>query len=381
MKGSLQVKGNNKYYVYVRINGKQKAIPTGIEAVRGNKRKAETKMAEILAALDENPNSINKIGFVDFAKKWLEHEMLQVDENTYLSNKQHVEKHIIPYFDKLKLDLQDVRTSHIEGYYNYKSRSGRLDGKSGGLSRGSIKRHGAILNLIFNWALHDELIRSNPCECAKIPKVQEENNETQIYTAEECKNLLKLIKGSLLHDMVYLTFIYGLRRSELMGLRWVDIDFNNNKLIIRHTAVVNGVVIRKNKTKNKSSCREYPLLDDIKNVLIGINNQQKYYKNLMGNCYNDTGYVFTKEDGTLFYPDYPSKQLQKIIKKNNLPHIRWHDLRHSCVCMLIEKGWQPKDIAEWVGHSDISTTMNIYAHVTLTRKKSLSESLNGVITL
>lgn len=380
MKGSLQVKKNNKYYVYVRINGKQKAIPTGIEAVRGNKRKAEAKMLEILAGLEENPRMYDKIPFVDYVLKWLNHNKLQVDDITYINNKQNLEKHIIPYFEPLKLNLQDIKPSDIEGYYNYKATTGRLDGKKGGLSRESIKRHGAVLNLIFGWALHDGLINKNPCEFAKIPKAEQEPKEVNIYTVEQCRRLLEVTKCEILHDIIYLTFMYGLRREEVMGLRWCDVDFLNNMIYIRHTVVANGIVMRKNKTKTASSRREYPLLTDIRDMLMDIKNRQMQYKKTFGNCYTDSGYVFAREDGKAYYPDYPSKRLQKIIKRYDLPPVTFHELRKSCVTMLlIEKGRSMKEVSEWVGHSDISVTMKIYAQITKNRKQDLADSLKGTL--
>ena len=233
MKGSLQIKKNNKYYVYVRINGKQKAIPTGIEAVRGNKRKAEAKMIEILAELDDNPQMYDKILFMDYAAKWLQHIKNQLDGNTHSGYKQYLEKHIIPYFKPLKLCLVNVKTSDIEGYYNYKATAGRLDGKEGGLSKATLKRHGVVLNSIFKQALHDNLIRRNPCEFAAMPKIQKQNKEVNVYTIEQCKKLLEVTKGEIFHDMVYITFMYGLRREEIMGLRWRDVDFKQNSLTIQ----------------------------------------------------------------------------------------------------------------------------------------------------
>lgn len=379
LKGSLQIKKNNKYYVYVRIDGKQKAIPTGIEAVRGSKRRAEAKMIEILAELDDNPHIYDKVLFVDYAMKWLEYNQKQVDIITFTANKKQLEQHIIPYFKPLKLYLQNVKASDIEGYYNHKAVTGRMDGKPGGLSKGSLKRHCSVMSCIFNMALHDDLIKKNPCEHAKLPNIETVPQEINIYTAEQCKRLLEVTKGELFHDMVYITFIYGLRRSELMGLRWRDVDFENNTITISHTAVATGIMVRKDKTKTSSSHRTYPLLDDIRDMLLDIKNQQTHYKAIFGNGYTDTGYVFTKEDGTAYYPDYPTKKLKKVIKKFDLPYIKFHELRKSCVTMLIEKGWNMKDVSDWVGHSDISVTMNIYAQVTMSRKRELADGLTGTL--
>lgn len=382
MKGSLQIKKNNKYYVYVRINGKQKAIPTGIEAVRGNKRKAEAKMIEILAELDDNPHIYDKILFVDYAMKWLEYNQNHVDDNTHSGYKQYLQKHIIPYFEPLKRRLQDIKTTDIEGYYNHKSTNGRLDGKEGGLSKESIKRHSVVLNLIFKQALHDDLIKKNPCEFAKMPKIPQRHKESNIYTIEQCKKLLEITEGELFHDIVYLTFMYGLRREEVMGLRWCDIDFNKNILTIQHTVTVavDGNIIRKDKTKTESSNRIYPLLSDIREMLLNIKTRQEENKKIFGNCYSDTDYIFTKEDGALYYPTYPTHKLIKVTKKYNLPHITFHELRKSCVTMLLlDKNWSMKEVSEWVGHSDIYITMNMYAQITKNHKQDLANSLCGTL--
>ncbi len=320
----------------------------------------------------------DKISFVDYSRKWLEKEEGAIDIITFESYKQHVEKHIIPYFEPLDLRLQQVTFEHIEKYYSYKLHNGRLDGKKGGLSRDSIKRHGVVLSLIFKDAVKRELIKQNPCEFAKIPKAQKSKN-INYYTKEQCQTLLDIIKGEPLHDMVYITFLYGLRRSELVGLRWRDINFSAGTVTICHTIVANGIVVEKDKTKSQASNRVYPLLDDVREMLLNIKEKQKADKKLYGKKYINSGYVFTNEEGKPYYPDYPSKRLIKIIKRNNLPRITWHDLRHSCASALLNENWSMKDISDWLGHADISTTMNIYAHLDMTHKRKMGNSLNGLL--
>ena len=235
MRGSLQEK-NNKYYAVFRVNGKQKWVNLNISTKRGNKRKAEERMKEILVEYDSNPGMFEKIPLSDYICKWLKTVKNQVDAVTYTGYKQYAEKHIIPYFKDLGLNLQDVRLSDIEGYYSYKALSGRLDGKSGGLSYSSIKKHSVVLNQVFTEAVRNRLIQRNPCELAKIPKTAAKSENTaSFYTTEQCEKLLEVTEGTILHDMIYLTFMYGFRRSELMGLKWDAIDFDNNTLRINHT--------------------------------------------------------------------------------------------------------------------------------------------------
>ena len=286
---------------------------------------------------------------------------------------------LIPYFEKKKLALQDVRIKDIENYYYHKATGGRLDGKPGGLSKSTLKHHRVILNLVFKKAMHDELVSNNPCQYAKIPKLEKAKSAAKFYTAEECAKLLELAEGTPLYDMVYITTIYGLRRSELLGIKWDAVDFKRKTLTIKHTVVLNTAVITcKDSTKNKTSMRTYPLLDDIEEILLRIKKQQDEYRIIFGSCYQESGYVFTKEDGSMRHPSYPSQMLTKTLKKNNMPHLRWHDLRHSCASILIMKGWQMKEISEWLRHADIGTTMNIYGHLNLDHKRKLGSTLNGL---
>ena len=150
---------------------------------------------------------------------------------------------------------------------------------------------------------------------------------------------------------------------------------SNHTILIKHTVVVNSTVTRKDKTKNASSKRTYPLLPDIEKLLLSMKEEQESNKMVFGNCYVDNGYIFVKQDGSVYYPSYPSHELSKVLKKNNFDYIRWHDLRHSTASMLIEKGWHMKDISDWLGHSNIGTTMNIYGHISLQHKRDISREL------
>lgn len=376
--GSLQEK-NGMYQAIFRINGEQKWKSLGIKVAKGNKRKAQKKFEELKYQLTDNPAMFDKIDLVEYSKKWLKRIKKDVDTVTYDKYKQHLEKHIIPYFKPLKLSLQTTTTAHIDDYYLYKSECGRLDGKEGGLSRASIKRHEVVLNSIFTEAVRQKLIKENPCRYASVPKQTDKPvKQPQFYTKEQCKELLRITEGTPLYDMIYITFLYGLRRSELMGLRWSDIDWDNNSITIQHTVVIGNGVVSKEMTKTKSSHRTYPLINDVKEILLRIQTKQKEYKRLFGNCYIDTDYIFCKEDGSVYYPDYPTKRLKTIIEKYQLSPIHWHSLRHSCASMLLAEGWNIKAISEWLGHSSVDITLNIYAHLNVEYKRELGNSLNGL---
>lgn len=380
MTGSLQIKNNiyQAVFSYQDSNGKRKTLwrSTGISAERGNKRKAEKRLLElqneITTEFEKMPSESTDISFDDFTKIWVDTVRNQVSEITYEGYKQYLRCHIVPYFSGYKLCKITFRD--VEKYYTDKINSGRTDGK-GGLSYQSVKRHSTVLNMIFNEAIRRQLIKANPCQLARIPKTQTTFRHN-FYTVDQCTALLKATEGTVLHDMIYITFIYGLRRSEMMGLRWSDVDFKNDTVTIRHTVTIVGNSVSENDTtKTKSSNRSYPLLPDIKDILLKIKRQQNKNVASLGDCYFCSDYIFTKKDGTLYYPSYPSHALPDVIKKNDLTPIRWHDLRHSCASMLILKGWSMKDISDWLGHSGIGITMDLYTHLDMAHKKEMGQKL------
>ena len=272
MSGSLHIR-NGRWYTTFYINGKQIERSLKLEAKKGNqvinKRKAEEAQKKLIAEYTNNPERFNKITFAAYIGKWLERKAATVEVGTVEGYRCYCETHILPYFEHSGLKLSQVTTKDIEAYYNAKATGGRLDGKSGGLSIASIRRHKAVLNQVFQDALHDGLIKSNPCQYAKMPKSETLPPKIQnIYTYEQCQQLLDLTAGTVFHDMVLTTFLYGLRRSELMGLRWSAIDFDKGKLEINHTVTVQRSITAKDRTKNVSSNREYPLLEEIRKMLL-----------------------------------------------------------------------------------------------------------------
>lgn len=301
MKGCLQSKGKN-YYAVIPVNGKRKWINLHIPTEKGNKRKAEQAMNQLVNEYYNNRDMFNKIDFVVFARKWLKYVSKHVDEITYIGYTQYVEKHIIPFYEQSGIKVQDMTIKDVESYYNYKFVSGRLDGKESGLSLRTIKLHGVALSQIFEYAIYSGLIKENPCKHAKFPKESSNTSHTvSFYTLNQCNELLNKTNGTPLYNMIYITFLYGLRRSELMGLKWDAIDFVNDTLTIKHTVVLNTKVVQKDKTKNRTSNRTYPLLPEVREILIDLQKQQNNNKEELRSAYKESGYVFAKADGTAYY--------------------------------------------------------------------------------
>jgi integrase len=159
-----------------------------------------------------------------------------------------------------------------------------------------------------------------------------------------------------------LTVLFGLRRSEVLGLKWDSVNFELGLITIKHTVVRYEEVYEKDTTKTTSSYRSYPLSEDVKQILISIKDKENEKRKLFGKEYIENDYIFKWDNGKPYAPDYITSKFAKLLKSNNLPHIRFHDLRHSCATLMRHEGVKLEDIQKWLGHSQISTTEKIYAH-------------------
>ena len=329
MTASLRVK-NDKYYVVLThtTEGKknQTWVSTGL-SVTGNEGKARQLMLDMLGEKPEQA-APHDILFSDAVRRWLEDVRHRVDEVTYQGYEVQARAHILPYFDDLQIRLCDVDGETLQTYINVKAKFGRSDGH-GGLSAVSLRQHKNVLNQTLKLAQRDGLIQTNPADLVVMPHAAQFTGT--FYTESQMRDLLTAIKNERLYPIIYVTALYGLRRSEVLGLKWDSINFAMQTLTIRHTVARVTKVVEKNKTKNASSFRSFPLTDDAVRLFKILLQQEQYYRNHFGKDYIDNDYVFTWEDGHPYSPDYVSHTFHKLLKKYDLPHIRFHDLRHPYV--------------------------------------------------
>ena len=199
-------------------------------------------------------------------------------------------------------------------------------------------------------------------------------------TVSEAQEMLTAIQHEEIAPIVYTTLYYGLRKSEALSLKWSAVDFQNNTISIEFTVVKNKSIIEKASTKTESSCRKYELIPEIKTLLQQLKIEQE--KNRINNplyCQND--YVFKHADGTPFRPDCLTRSFQRALARAGFPNMRFHDLRHSTASILADKGWDINSIKDWLGHSDIKTTANIYTHISHQRKITMARDLYGMLTM
>jgi len=369
---SLQEK-NGFYHAVVNYkddNGKrkQKWFSTKLK-IRGNKKQAQAKAEEIRQEFENELNSLKNrknntvktdILFLDFLNEWLKVIKKTIEPSTYNSYEQIVNDRITKYFTKNKIKLVEIQALDIQEYYNNLF--------SDGLSANTVIHHHAVIRKALDYAYKMDIIPNNPAD--KVQRPKKEQYIGSFYNENELNELFEKSKDDPLNLMIRVASYYGLRRSEVLGLKWDAFDFDNKTITIKHTVTIGRIdgkrqVYSKDRTKNKSSYRTLPLIDDIADRLLEFKEQQKYFKKAFGKSYykKDKDYVFVKPDGKLTRPDYVTEHFKILLNKLGLRHIRFHDLRHSCASLLLAKGIPMKDIQEWLGHSNFSTTANIYAHL------------------
>ncbi len=379
MTGNLQIK-NGKYYAVLnlKVDGKRKQKWVSMNlSEKCSKKERDKKFRDILNQYETNPQlNSSTVLFSEYVTMWLKEAKIKVDTVTYQHYENDANNHIIPYFKNSKTKVIDISRQTLQDYFNAKFENGRLDGR-GGLSAKTLRHHKNIIHQTLELAVMNKIIPSNPCNNITLPKV--EKNTYKFFNLEETKQFLNAVKNEPLYLLYLFTALYGLRRSEVLGIKWDSIDINAKRLTIQHTRTRCNEIIEKDKTKTKSSLRSFPLSDDVVNLLVKLKLQEIRNKKLFGKDYVSNNYVFKWDDGRPYDPDYITHKFSKTLKKYEIKHITFHGLRHSCGSLLNEQGFTLKDIQEWLGHADIQTTANIYLHLDTKRKENISNSISSVL--
>jgi len=376
MTGSIQVKkGRSNYYAVLNIydgNGKRKPkwIDTHVPVKGNNKRKADAKLNELLLEYkDGHVNFSKDIYFADFMEQWLETRISTgaIAATTYDGYKLIFDTHIAPYFRAMKLKVKDLTPAHLEKYVNVKMKE---------LSPNTIIKHLHNISKCLDNAIRQNYIGFNPAKRIDWPQKIRYTGAKSL-TPPQIEQLLAAVKGDILETLILFGIFYGLRRSEILGLKWDAIDMDNDMFTIRHTVTrINKVIHKSDRTKNNSSYGNMPIPIIIKQSLERVLQLQEQDRLLQPNDYQGEGYIFTNRDGKLLLPGYVSKRFTQLLQHNGLPHIRFHDLRHSAAGYMKYLGFDMKDIQTWLRHGDIGTTMNIYVNLNMDAKTAIADNLN-----
>lgn len=414
--GRLQTKktqkGTEYYYMVIQTDnpdgtkGKPKWEATGL-LVKNNKRKAQAMLDARLNELNsiqtdfpEDTDSVqsttekaqssskkpaDSVLFADWVQQWLDNQEGTIRDSTLEGYRLHA-KHVIDYFSSMKTTLSSITYQDIDTYCTQMLKEGKINRQTGvksGLSVRTVRSHKFIIKAALNKAVLYGLIPKNPAEQIKVTN---KNNRALakkpvFFTLKEAQDYLAFLKenNDVLYDFTKATLIWGLRKSEALGLTEQAIDFKRKKLYINRTVVKIIKIHDENATKTADSDREYPLTPEMEafcRTLIDKKRENMYY---FGNKYTHTDFLFTWDDGRPFSPDFVYHHHKRMVAKFGRPELTVHNLRHSAASILFEMGWSAKDIQEWLGHADYYTTMNIYTHIAKTHREEKALELDGIL--
>lgn len=372
-------------------NGKRQtpSKSTGLP-VKGNKKKAEAmlmqarkeKEAELQLKMAQKEqqhfSQFTDILFTQFMSSWVDMMKNSVEDTTYAAYSMTINKKIVPYFNKKHpgLLLREVTPKHIQDYYTHEM-------NVNGLSANTVIHRHANIRKALQYAMKTGLILSNPADLVERPKKNQYVGG--FYNEKELAKLFEAVKGDPIELGVIVAAFYGLRRSEVVGLKWDAIDFEKKTITVRHTVTQmcldgKSTIVQKDRTKTKSSYRTLPLVEPFEELLLRLKEEQAQNRKLCGRSYSKkyTEYIYVDQLGQLIKPGYITQHFPQVLEKNGLRRIRFHDLRHSCASLLHANGVSMKEIQVWLGHSDISTTMNIYTHLDVDSKVASANAIIGI---
>lgn len=380
--GSVQEK-NGKYYAVLNLkdeNGKRKLkwISTGLET-KGNKKKAQAFLAEKIAEYQSKDMFYTDITVADYFKLWLEDIKLNVRPNTYRSYYGNMMNHIIPYFEKEKIKLYELESYHLNKYYKIKMGKDSKLKTNEPLSATTIRHHHQNISKALADAETNKLISKNPARNATPPK--EERYEAQFLNPKQIKDLFILFQDTPIILPVMLSSIYGFRRSEVLGLKWSNIDMENRTIRICETLQQHTGGDYTDVPKTKNSLRTMPMSNSVYELLQKQYNLQNERKRILGHGYKESDYVCTQIDGTPISPNYLSDTFHQLILKSNLPKIRFHDLRHSVASNLLNNGSNIVQVQDWLGHGSPEITLRFYSHVDATSKQQASNLMEELVDM
>lgn len=391
--GRLQKK-NDYFYIVLSYKDendkrKEKWIKTGLK-VRGNKAKADELLLKYReefdvktgnlkseqAAVEENKsNNPADMLFGDYLLLWLENIKNTIEISTYAGYKITINGRIAPYFNERGITMRDLNAHIIDTFYNDMLKE---------VSANTVIHFHANIRKALQDAYKNDIIPCNYADKAHRPKKGEFTSN--YYNRDELLILFDAVKGLRIEFPVLMAGYYGMRRGEIVGLKWSNIDFEYGTITIKHTVsyvTLDGktVLVAKDRAKTKKSIRTLPLVPPVREMLIKMKDMEEANKRFFGSdyYYGDDDYVYKNEMGKLISPDYVTQNFAIQVKKiKSLEQIRFHDLRHSCAALLRHEGVPMEDIQKWLGHSQITTTESIYAHFEdKTHLKSAQKILNA----
>jgi integrase len=346
------------------------------QTVKGTKRDAERALREVLLSLEQGSYvKPNKMTLGELLRQWLkDYASMNTTDRTQESYTSIIERHLIPALGKVS--LIDLQAQNIQSYYAKKLSEGRADGK-GGLSARSVVYHHRILSKVLDYAVKMGLVVRNVAKVVEPPRVARVTMQT--LSAEEVSRFLDVARDTDYY-VYFATLIYtGLRRGELLALRWRNLDLGSGKLSVVETAYRLGSgEYRIKEPKTPQSRRTVILPPSLVELLKVYRFDQELLRIQLGISLEADDFVFIRPDGSPINPNAITLAFRRIIKKAGLKDIRIHDLRHTHATLMLKAGIHPKVVSERLGHANIGITLDIYSHVLPGLQEAAAVKFDGI---
>ena len=344
--------------IYKNVLGKTQA------EVKDKLKKAieETAGLDVIKAEKYTLGQWMDIWFENYAK-------IKVRPSSHQTYRGYIDNHIKPHIGKIP--LSKLSSLELQKFYKKLLGNGRVkrlesQKQPKGLSAKTVRNINQVISSALDLAKEQKLIATNPTDSCALPKV--EHKEMQTIPAEDLAKFLREARASGVYEMYYIELATGLRRGELLGLKWSDIDFANRVIRVqRQVARINGEIVEA-PLKTKNSYRNISISEDTAEVLKA--QREKV----------DSEYVFPSPNGGPISPDSVNHMLQRVLERAGLPKVRFHDLRHTFATIALQNGVDIKTVSGMLGHYSAGFTLDTYAHVTTAAQKEAANTMGNVLS-
>lgn len=384
---SVQSKKGRLYAVMqVKKEGTTKPVWRALGLPEGaNKTKVNKAFREVVAQYEQEFWEEQERGgrppadipVYDYLVSYLKRVEPELQKNTIVSYRSMTNGKIRRYFQRRpQLTVGNLKPQDIQNFYQSLF--------ADGVVANTVIHYHALLRRAFQQAFKEERIDANPFDRVGRPKKNKFHGEN--YTQEELLTLLHLARGDVIYPAILLAGAMGLRRSEALGVRWSRIDWEKRTVLL-DTKIVEYRENGKKKVepveemKNKSSRRTLPLPDPVVEMLQVQKEHREVYRKMFQGSYNAQylDYVCVNQLGELLRPSYVTDHFRELLEKYGLRHIRFHDLRHTFASLLINQDVPLINVSNFLGHSDLSTTANIYAHLDKASKQASAAVISDIL--
>ncbi len=371
MRGHIVKRFKSSYTIFLNLGvdpatGKRKQQ---IVSVKGTKKEAEQKLAELIQQINTGTfTKPNKILLSDFLKNWLVDYKINLSPRGFERYKGIIEKDLIPAFGSLT--LVQLRPEHIQSHYTANIQAG--------LAPRTVRYHHAVLHVALKTAVRLGLLARNPADAAMPPRAKRPDMQT--WDEDELNRFLEASKESPYYDLFYTVLFTGMRRSELLGLRWSDVDFIMSQIYISrglHQLKDNTYVCTE--PKSEHSRRAIALSPSVINLLKRSKEKRKLDCIVWNLPFSESSPVFCKHDGNPLRPNTVTRVWHDAAKKAGLKDIRLHDARHTHASIMLKRGIHPKIVQERLGHSSIQMTLDTYSHVAPGLQQKAAEAFETAV--